>query len=96
MNTSSDWITTKWRPMMAVTYMIINIFDFIIGPIFYSLVQVYANAPTIEMWDPLTLGGGGLFHVAMGAVLGVAAFTRGQEKVAAIRKNKNREEEQGY
>ncbi len=35
-------------------------------------------------WEPLTLMGGGLFHLAFGAILGVAAFTRGQEKVAAI------------
>lgn len=35
-------------------------------------------------WSPLTLQGGGLFHLAFGAILGVAAFTRGQEKVAAI------------
>ncbi len=35
-------------------------------------------------WKPLTLLGGGLFHLAFGAILGVAAFTRGQEKVAAI------------
>jgi len=36
-------------------------------------------------WTPLTLQGGGLFHLAFGAILGVAAFTRGQEKVAAIK-----------
>ncbi len=35
-------------------------------------------------WTPLTLGGGGLFHLAFGAILGVSAFTRGQEKKAAI------------
>jgi hypothetical protein len=35
-------------------------------------------------WTPLTLQGGGLFHLSFGAILGVAAFTRGQEKKAAI------------
>ena len=35
-------------------------------------------------WEPLTLMGGGLFHLSFGAILGVAAFTRGQEKKAAI------------
>ena len=35
-------------------------------------------------WTPLTLSGGGLFHLSFGAILGVAAFTRGQEKKAAI------------
>lgn len=37
-------------------------------------------------WQPLTLLGGGLFHLAFGAILGVAAYTRGQEKVSAIQK----------
>ena len=36
-------------------------------------------------WSPVTLQGGGLFHLAFGAILGAAAFTRGQEKVAAIK-----------
>ena len=35
-------------------------------------------------WAPLTIQGGGLFHLAFGAILGVSAFTRGKEKVAAI------------
>ncbi len=37
-------------------------------------------------WSPLTLMGGAFFHIAFGAILGVAAFTRGKEKVAAIEK----------
>jgi len=37
-----------------------------------------------QEWHPLTLEGGGLFHLSFGAILGVAAFTRGQEKKAAI------------
>lgn len=37
-----------------------------------------------QTWTPLTLQGGGLFHLSFGAILGVAAFTRGQEKKAAI------------
>lgn len=35
-------------------------------------------------WKPLTLQGGGLFHLAFGAILGIAGFTRGKEKIAAI------------
>ena len=39
-----------------------------------------------QEWHPLTLEGGGLFHLSFGAILGVAAFTRGQEKKAAIQR----------
>jgi hypothetical protein len=35
-------------------------------------------------WTPLTLEGAGMFHIAFGAILGVAAWTRGREKVAAL------------
>jgi len=35
-------------------------------------------------WQPLTLQGGAFFHIAFGAILGISAFTRGKEKIAAI------------
>jgi hypothetical protein len=35
----------------------------------------------LVQWNPLTLQGAGLFHIAMGAVLGIAAFGRTQEKL---------------
>lgn len=37
-------------------------------------------------WQPLTLLGGGLFHLSFGGILGIAAWTRGQEKQAALGK----------
>lgn len=36
-------------------------------------------------WKPLTLEGGGLFHVAFGSILTGAAITRGLEKTAQAR-----------
>ena len=44
-------------------------------------MQAYLDIRPIEPWDPLTLQGAGLYHIAMGAVLGVAAWTRGKEKI---------------
>lgn len=32
-------------------------------------------------WEPITLASGGLLHMAFGAILGVAAWSRGKEKV---------------
>jgi hypothetical protein len=80
-----DWMTKKWRPMMALMYMICCIFDFALFPILFTLVQFYevqAANDAFRQWSPITLQGGGLFHVAMGAVLGVSAYGRTQEKVA--------------
>ena len=39
-------------------------------------------------WAPLTLMGGAFFHLSFGAILGISAFTRGQEKKAAIEYDK--------
>jgi hypothetical protein len=74
--------------MMAVVYMVIILFDFIIFPIFWSIVQIYGSTGVVSLqWSPLTLLSGGIFHAAMGAVLGVAAWTRGKEKIERLRTN---------
>ena len=79
-----DWINRKWRPMMAVTYMVTIWFDFVIGPILYNMLQYMHNGQAVTPYQPITLQGGGLYHIAMGTVLGVAAYTRGKEKIAMI------------
>jgi len=79
-----NWIRSHWRPMMAFVYMAIVIFDFIIGPILWSVVQIYGGSVALQ-WTPLTLISGGVFHAAMGAVLGISAFSRGKEKVETIK-----------
>jgi len=75
-----DWMNSKWRPMMGWMYMGICLFDMVIFPILWSLLQTITSTP-ITQWNPLTLQGAGLFHIAMGAVLGIAAFGRTQEKL---------------
>ena len=75
-----DWMNSKWRPMMGWMYMLVCMFDMILFPILWSLLQTVTHTP-ITQWNPLTLQGAGLFHIAMGAVLGIAAFGRTQEKL---------------
>lgn len=82
--TWQHWMTTTWRPLMAVTYMATIWFDFIIGPIIFNLLQYRTGEQLISAWTPLTLQGGGLYHLSMGAILGIAAWSRGQEKVTAM------------
>ena len=72
-----EWLNRKWRPAMGWTYMIICIFDFIIFPIMFTAVQFWeikAKVPDeiFRQWVPITMSGAGFFHVAMGAVLGIA------------------------
>jgi len=82
-----DWMTKKWRPMMAIMYMCVCSFDFILAPILWAIVQFWetqAANDAFRQWQPLTLQGAGLFHMAMGAVLGITAWSRGQEKLAGV------------
>ena len=80
---TEDFATAKWRPFMGWTYMAICFFDFVIGPVMNVAFSIITKTPLIA-WKSLTLDNGGLFHLAMGAVLGVAAYGRTQEKVAKI------------
>ena len=75
-----DWMNSKWRPMMGWMYMLICTMDMVVFPILWSLLQAMTHT-AITQWNPLTLQGAGLFHIAMGAVLGIAAFGRTQEKL---------------
>jgi hypothetical protein len=75
-----DWMNSKWRPMMGWMYMLVCMMDMVVFPILWSLLQTMTHSP-ITQWNPLTLQGAGLFHIAMGAVLGIAAFGRTQEKL---------------
>jgi hypothetical protein len=82
-----DFMTSKWRPMMAIMYMCVCVCDFILFPIGFTTVQFWetqAVNDAFRQWQPMTLQGGGLFHMAMGAVLGITAWSRGQEKMAGV------------
>ena len=80
-----DWLQNKWRPSIAWLYMAVCAFDFIVGPIFFTIVQFWETSvanDAFRQWAPMTLQGGGLFHISMCAVLGVSAHGRTQEKLA--------------
>jgi len=83
----ASWIKHYWRPAMAYQYLLVCLFDFIIFPMvtmaFYaSTDQVYVQ------WQPITLNASGFYHLAMGAIIGVSAWTRGQEKITNIWKER--------
>ena len=78
---NQNWLNTKCRPAMAWMYMSVCIFDFMIAPIFWSLVQVFGKGVVQNQWNPLTLQGAGFFHLSMGAILGITAYGRTQEKM---------------
>ena len=77
-----DWMQKKWRPAMGWMYMVVCTCDFVIFPVLWSILHAVLHTANMAQWNPLTLQGAGLFHLAMGAVLGIAAFGRTQEKIA--------------
>lgn len=76
------FINSKWRPLMAFLYMVTCATDFVIFPVLWSVLQAVQGGQVTSQWSPLTLQGAGLYHLAMGAVLGLAAYGRSQEKIA--------------
>ena len=83
---SAEWMQKYWRPAMGWMYMLICLLDMAIFPVLWSALQAFMHMP-ITQWNPLTLQGAGLFHIAMGAVLGISAFGRTQEKLAGTAAN---------
>ena len=82
----TEWMQKLWRPAMGWMYMLICLLDMAVFPVCWSLLQAMMHMP-ITQWNPLTLQGAGLFHIAMGAVLGISAFGRTQEKLAGTAAN---------
>ena len=80
-NDNTDWINKKWRPVMGWIYMLTCTMDFVVFPILWSLLQALSKGSVTMQWQPLTLQGAGLYHIAMGAVLGIAAYGRTKEKI---------------
>lgn len=86
-NDNTDWINKKWRPAMGWSYMLTCVTDFVIFPVLWSLLQALSKGQVTSQWQPLTLQGAGLYHIAMGAVLGIAAYGRTKEKIENASKN---------
>lgn len=84
MSKKSSWVDTRWRPVMGWLYMATCAFDFLIAPIAHAIMQAAMKVDAITQWNPITLQGAGLYHLAMGAIVGVTAWSRGQEKINGV------------
>lgn len=75
-----NWIDNKWRPAAAWVYLAICLFDFILAPIVFAIIQMVSGQPIVQ-WSPITLMGSGLVHMSFGAIIGITAFGRTREKI---------------
>ena len=82
------WIKSYWRPCAGWLYMIICFMDFVGFPLLSMFLPVVLKPMGITIpytpWTSLTLSNGGLIHLAFGAILGIAAYTRGAEKLSML------------
>jgi hypothetical protein len=76
----ASWIKHYWRPAMAYQYLVVCIFDFIIFPL-ATIIFFTQSGQDYAQWEPITLAQSGFYHLSMAAIIGVAAWTRGQEKI---------------
>ena len=83
---SEHWAKSFWRPAMGWLYMVICFMDFVGFPLLTIFLPIifkpFGLTMPYQAWTSLTLSNGGLIHLAFGAILGVSAFSRGQEKQA--------------
>jgi hypothetical protein len=79
------WIKSYWRPAMGWLYMLICFVDFVVFPALTmflpAMLKGFGVTIDYSAWESLTLTNGGLIHIAFGAILGVAAWSRGKEKI---------------
>ncbi len=86
-----DAFRSTWRPAIGWLYILICLFDFLAFPVLWGLANILYIGNVGQAWEPLTLDGAGLFHISMGGILGISAWTRGKEKISENECYYNRE-----
>ena len=87
------WAKSYWRPAMGWLYMVICACDFVLFPVLHAVIQtMYYDASILTQWNPITLQGAGLVHLAFGAILGIAAWGRSKEKTTFVDADGNTKE----
>ena len=68
---------------MAWQYLVVCLFDFMLAPILTAMYYKWAGG-TYVPWVPITLKEGGFYHMSQMAIVGISAYTRGQEKITKM------------
>jgi hypothetical protein len=79
------FMSRHWRGLVGFEYVLICVCDFMILPMLYFWVQQYevqAANDAYRQWSPLTVQGGGLYHLSHMAIMGVSSWGKTQERTA--------------
>jgi hypothetical protein len=79
------FMSRHWRGLVGFEYVFVCLCDFVLLPCIYFWVQQYekeAVNDAFREWQPLTTQGGGLFHMAHMAIMGVSSWGKTQERTA--------------
>ena len=80
-----SWFTAYWRPAMAWLWFVIILFDFLLAPLVIGyFVGTTVGFAKMVPWSPISLQAGGVIHIMLGAVNGISAYTRTQEKIYGV------------
>lgn len=82
-----QWMVRYWRPAMAWQYFSVCVFDFLLAPFIWSAYEAFiGQTGQLTQWHPISLESGGLYHLSMGAIIGVSAWSRTIEKIEMIKR----------
>ena len=79
----NEIIRKYWRDWAAIVYLFICVVDFFIAPLMWNIGMTMMDKEVqmaTSRWAPLTLGGGAMFHLSVGAILGATSFNRHKEQ----------------
>ena len=77
------WFDSRYRPALAWSYLVVCVFDFMLGPILNGVFAYITSTPLVS-WTPLTVQAGALYHIAMLSIITATAWGRTKEKLAAM------------
>lgn len=81
---SQKFFIKYFRETAGAVYLIIVLFDFLVAPVLTAIYYAYTKQLYAE-WTPLTLQGGGMFHISFATILGISSYMKGVSSVETIR-----------
>jgi hypothetical protein len=77
-----DFFQSALRPLLGYCYIVICLFDFVLGPILFNVLEFLNTNNAISAYTSVTLQNGGILHLSFGSIIGISSHGRTKEKIA--------------